>query len=190
MNIAGRHNGFDRDTTPAHRRWVTISAEGAMNEHPRLGPVERHADRNGHGNVPMIRRERVVLDRLVSYRYRSPDADHALIVQPGALPSVNPATEQGPPTDRSHHTSLSRCWVLKERLVTHVPRCLRHRRFRDNAVAAILSDRRNLHRRYSLTASLIFGAINAATDRLDAVCSVPAVCPRRVSHVGERQSRR
>ena len=54
-----------------------------MNEHPQLGPVERHADRNGHGNVPMIRRERVVLDRLVSYRYRSPDADHALIVQPG-----------------------------------------------------------------------------------------------------------
>ena len=83
MNIAGRHNGFDRDTTPAHRRWVTISAEGAVIEHLQLESVEGHADQDDHGNERMIRPERVVLDRLVSYRYRRPDADHALIVQPG-----------------------------------------------------------------------------------------------------------
>lgn len=54
-----------------------------MNEHPQLGSLEPHADRHGHGNEPMIRPETVVLDRLVSYRYPGPDADHALIVQPG-----------------------------------------------------------------------------------------------------------
>jgi hypothetical protein len=54
-----------------------------MNEHPQLESVERRADRHAHGNEPMIRPERVILDRLVSYRYRSPGGDHALIVQNG-----------------------------------------------------------------------------------------------------------
>jgi hypothetical protein len=54
-----------------------------MIEHLQLESVEGHADQDGNGNEPVIRPERVVLDRLVSYRYRRPDADHALIVQPG-----------------------------------------------------------------------------------------------------------
>ena len=97
MNIAGRHNGFDRDTTPAHRRWVTISAEGAVIEHLQLESVEGHADQDDHGNERMTRPERVVLDRLVSYRYRRPDADHALIVSPD-LPKTTGSPSCSAPT--------------------------------------------------------------------------------------------
>ena len=55
-----------------------------MNEHSQLASVQRHAIGLGQGYEPTIRPEPVLLNRLVNYRYRCPDADHALIVQPAA----------------------------------------------------------------------------------------------------------
>ena len=55
-----------------------------MNEHPQLASVKRHAIGLGQGYEPMIRPEPMALNRLVNHRYRCPEADHALIVQPTA----------------------------------------------------------------------------------------------------------